>query len=66
MAGDLYGDTDEVYAEIAAGLLGQRPYPVTPADALEGSRLLDAIRAADEDNRVVTLRTQLDAEGASP
>jgi len=66
VAGELYGDTDEVYAEIAAGLLGQRPYPVTVADALEGSRILDAIRTADADNRVVTLSTQHDAEGASP
>ena len=56
VTGDLYGDTNEVYAEIAAALLGQHPYPVTPADALEGSRLLDAIRTADEQNQVVSLR----------
>jgi len=53
--GDVYGDVDEVYAGIAAALLGERPYPAPPGDALAGSRLLDAIRTADAENRVVAL-----------
>jgi len=53
--GEIYGDTDEIYAEIAEGILGPDPYPVTPQHALELTRILDAIRASSESNRVVTL-----------
>ncbi len=53
--GEIYGDTDEIYTEIAAALLDERPYPVTPDDALHGSRLLDAIRLSAQENRVVVL-----------
>jgi len=55
LKGALYGDTDEIYAEVAAALRGERRFPVTPADALELSRILDAIRTASEENRVVSL-----------
>jgi len=55
LEGDLYGNTDEIYAEIAQAVRGERPYPVTPADALELSRILDAIRTASDENRVVSL-----------
>ena len=55
LEGDLYGDTDEIYAEIAQGLRGERVYPVTPMHALELSRVLDAIRTSSEEDRVVTL-----------
>jgi predicted dehydrogenase len=55
VAGALYGDTDEIYAEIAQALRGEREYAVKPADALELTRILDAIRAASEQNRVVAL-----------
>lgn len=53
--GALYGDTDEIYAEIAADIRGERPFPVTPDDALELSRVLDAVRASNEQNQVVTM-----------
>jgi scyllo-inositol 2-dehydrogenase (NADP+) len=55
LAGDLYGNTDEIYAEIAQAVRGERPFAVTPADALELSRILDAIRTASEEDRVVKL-----------
>jgi len=55
LEGDLYGDTAEIYASVAAALQGRTPYPVTPQDALGLTRLLDAIRTAHEQNRVVTL-----------
>jgi predicted dehydrogenase len=55
LEGALYGDTDEIYADVAAALRGERRFPVTPADALELSRILDAIRTASEENRVVSL-----------
>jgi predicted dehydrogenase len=51
----IYGDTDEIYTEVAQALRGERAFPVTPADALELSRVLDAIRTAAEENRVVNL-----------
>jgi predicted dehydrogenase len=55
LKGDPYGDTDEIYTEIARAVRGEHPFPVTPAHALELTRLLDAIRTASEENRVVTL-----------
>jgi predicted dehydrogenase len=53
--GNVYGDEYEIYAEIAEALAGDGAYPVAPTDALELSRVLDAIRTASEEDRVVTL-----------
>lgn len=51
----LYGDEAEIYAQIAAALQGGKPYPVKPADALELSRIWDAIRRSSEEETVVRL-----------
>lgn len=56
--GALYGDTDEIYAEIASAIRGERPYAVTPQDALELTRVLDAVRASNEHNQVVSLNAE--------
>ena len=53
LAGNLYGDEHQIYKEIAAALRGEAHYPVTPASALELSRVLDAIRTSSDENRVV-------------
>ncbi|MBN2310377.1 MAG: Gfo/Idh/MocA family oxidoreductase [Candidatus Hydrogenedentes bacterium] len=53
--GSRYGDEFQIYAEVAQALRGERPYPVTPEDALELSRVLDAIRISSEEDRVVEL-----------
>jgi predicted dehydrogenase len=53
----LYGDETQIYAEIAMAIRGEKPYPVMPADALQLTRVLDAIRLSDQENRVVKLRT---------
>jgi scyllo-inositol 2-dehydrogenase (NADP+) len=53
--GALYGDEQAIYKEIAAAVRGEAPYPVTPADALELSRVLDAIKVSAAENRVVVL-----------
>lgn len=55
LAGALFGDEHQIYAEVASAVRGERPFPVTPADALELTRVLDAIRVSSEENRVVTL-----------
>jgi len=55
LAPAVYGDEHQVYAEIAAAVSGAHPFPVTPADALELSRILDAIRTSAEEDRVVNL-----------
>ena len=52
---DLYGDAHVIYGEIAAALRGEREFPVTSGDALELSRILDAIRTSHTENRVVNL-----------
>ena len=55
LEGELYGDEKEIYAEIARAVRGEKPYPVTPDDALQLTRVLDAIRLSDAENRVVRL-----------
>ncbi|NQU43848.1 Gfo/Idh/MocA family oxidoreductase [bacterium] len=55
IAGNPYGDEHEIYKEIAQGLRGEKEYPVRPADALQLSRIFDAVRASAEENRVVQL-----------
>ncbi|MHB9108823.1 MAG: Gfo/Idh/MocA family protein [Armatimonadota bacterium] len=58
VAPDIYGDEHKIYIEIAQALTGERPYPIAPASALELTRVLDAIRTASEEDRVVTLGSQ--------
>ncbi|MFH1008562.1 MAG: Gfo/Idh/MocA family oxidoreductase [Candidatus Latescibacterota bacterium] len=53
--GALYGDEHRIYAEIAQALRGEKPFPVQPSDALELSRVFDAIRTSSEQDRVVRL-----------
>ncbi len=53
--GALYGPENQIYAEAAQAIRGERKFPVTPGDALELSRVLDAIRTASEEDRVVNL-----------
>ena len=55
LSADLYGDAYVIYREIAAALKGEGEFPVTPEDALELSRILDAIRTSNAENRVVSL-----------
>ncbi|MFW6309442.1 MAG: Gfo/Idh/MocA family protein [bacterium] len=51
----IYGDTDEVYREVAAAIKGEREYPVTCDSALYLTRILDAIKISDEKGEVVKL-----------
>jgi hypothetical protein len=53
LAGSPYGDEHQIYVDIAAALHNEARYPVTPASALELSRVLDAIRTSSDENRVV-------------
>jgi len=55
IGGAVYGDENQIYAEVAQCLKGERPFPVTPEHALELSRVLDAIRQSNEEDRVVKL-----------
>ena len=55
ITGTPYGDEHEVYEAIARAVRGEETFPVSPADALELSRVFDAIRASDAGNRVVEL-----------
>ena len=52
---DRFGDETQIYREVAQALAGERAYAVAPEDALELSRVLDAIRRSDADNQVVAL-----------
>lgn len=53
--GEIYGDEHEIYDCIAKALMGEAEYPVSTGDALELTRVLDAIRLSDSENRVVRL-----------
>jgi hypothetical protein len=55
LEGEIYGDEKEIYAEIAQAVRGEKPYPVTPDDALQLTCVLDAIRLSDAENRIVYL-----------
>ncbi len=55
LASHPYGDEYEIYGEVAQALRGERPFPVTPADALHLSRIFDAIRTSSAEERVVDL-----------
>lgn len=55
LEGNAYGDEYEVYTEIAAAINGEQDFPVKPRDALELSRILDAVRTSSKENRVVGL-----------
>lgn len=53
--GEMYGDATRIYSEVAQAVLGKRPFAVTPEHALELTRVLDAIRRSDEQEKVVAL-----------
>lgn len=53
--GELFGDAGRIYTEAAAAVRGEAAFAVSPADALELTRVLDAIRASDRERRVVEL-----------
>ncbi len=55
LEGALYGDENEIYAEIACALRGESNYAVTPQHALDLTRLLDAIRLSAERGAAVSI-----------
>jgi predicted dehydrogenase len=55
LEGDSFGDAGQIYKLAAAAIRGQRPFPVSPQEAYELTRVLDAIRKASSENRVVEL-----------
>ncbi len=55
LVGNSYGDEREVYADIARALRSEQAFPVPPAHALALTRVLDAIRLSDAEDRLVTL-----------
>ncbi len=57
LEGDPYGEPNEVYTAVARALRGEAEYPVTPHDALDLTRILDAIRLSSAENRVVHLHS---------
>ncbi len=55
LGGNTYGDEYEIYKEIAAAVRGEQDFAVKPEDALELSRILDAIRTSSAEDQVVNL-----------
>lgn len=55
LEGKTCGDQNEIYEHIARAIRDEEPFPVKPEDALELSRVLDAIRTSSEEDRVVSL-----------
>jgi len=56
ITGSLYGSEDEVYAALARTFLEGTPFPVTTADGLYLSEVLDAIRESHEAGKVVCMQ----------
>lgn len=57
LAPTIYGDEFEVYGHLARALRGEEELRDTREDALELSRVLDAIRTSSEEDRVICLST---------
>jgi predicted dehydrogenase len=55
LEGNPYGDEYEIYKEIAAAVEEERRFAVQAEDALELTRILDAIRTSSSEDRVVHL-----------
>ena len=55
LEGAIYGDEHEIYRAISKAIRGQAEFPITHADVLNRTYLLDAIRDSDRENRVVNL-----------
>lgn len=58
IATSAYGDTGEVYAEIARAVAGEQPFAVTPDDALRLTRVLDAVRLSHERQETIRFAEQ--------
>lgn len=50
-----WGDTHHIYGLLADAIEGGEPYPVTSTDALELSRILEAIKTSGAEHRVVMI-----------
>lgn len=55
LVGKQFGDEADLYRDIAANLLEDQPYPTPTEVALEGTRVLDAIRRSHELRQVVEM-----------
>lgn len=55
LKGSVYGDTNEIYREVADALRGKARYTVSDTDAVALPRLLDAVRTSAEADCVVPL-----------
>jgi hypothetical protein len=52
VGGARWGDSVEIYNDVAADLREEKPFPVTPEDAVELTIVMDAIRFSAEKDRV--------------
>jgi len=55
LKGAIYGDEHEIYVGVARAIRGEGEAPFSTDDALEVSRILEAIRISNDENRVVAL-----------
>lgn len=55
LGSNTYGDEYEIYEEVASALKGEKSFAVAPEDALELSRILDAIRISSVKDKIINL-----------
>ncbi len=55
LEGKIYGDEKDIYADIAEDLGGKRPFLTPPSLALEGTRVLDAVRRSHQLRQAILL-----------
>ena len=56
LSGELYGNSETIYRELAQALRREKKFPVTPQDALALTKILDAIKISATENRVVNIK----------
>ncbi len=52
-----FGDEQEIYRDVARSIRTGSPFPISPQTAMEGTRILDAIRESVDSGQVISLQT---------
>lgn len=57
LEGKMYGDEKEIYQDLAAAIIQDKPFAVSPEDAHYGTRVLDAIRESTRLHQAISMES---------